>query len=159
MTNESLDRVCWCLSLSLLLVLTAPSAFAEAPAGERALARGFDDANLQWGPCPEFMPKGCGIAVLHGDPAKPNADVFFKIPPGSTIPPHWHTSPERMILVAGELHVTYQGEPTAVLKPGMYAYGPSKAVHTASCASTGSCVLFIAFESPVDAVAVEQPGS
>ena len=157
MMSDSANRVRRHLPLVLLLALIAPGAFAEAPSGDVALSRTFDDARLQWGPCPEFMPKGCGIAALHGDPAKPNADVFFRVPAGSKIPAHWHTSPERMILVSGELHVTYEGQPTAILKPGMYAYGPSKAVHTGSCASASPCVLFIAFESPVDAVAVEQP--
>ena len=31
------------------------------------------------------MPKGGGIAVLHGDPAKDNVDVFFKVPAKSSI--------------------------------------------------------------------------
>ena len=39
-----------------------------------------DDPHLQWNPCPPFLPKGCQIAVLHGDPAKPNVDVFLKVP-------------------------------------------------------------------------------
>ena len=74
MISESLNRVRRHLLLVLLLGLIAPGAFAEAPSGDVALSRTFDDARLQWGPCPEFMPKGCGIAALHGDPAKPNAD-------------------------------------------------------------------------------------
>ena len=54
---------------------------------------------LQWGPCPSIFPAGCQIAVLNGDPAKPNADVFLRVPGGYTIPPHSHTSPERIVLV------------------------------------------------------------
>jgi uncharacterized RmlC-like cupin family protein len=61
-------------------------------------------------------------------------------------------------LVAGELHVTYEGQAKAVLKPGMYAYGPAKLPHEAVCASADPCVLFIAFESPLDAVPVEKSG-
>ena len=109
------------------------------------------------GPCPPFMPVGCGLAVLHGDPAKANADVFLKLPAKAMIPDHWHTSAERMVLVAGELHVTYKGQPKMVLKPGMYAYGPAKLAHSASCAGSAPCVLFIAFESAVDAVPTEAP--
>ncbi len=103
------------------------------------------------------MPTGCGLAVLHGDPAKPNADVFLKIPANAVIPEHWHTSAERMVLVAGELSVNYKGQAKVVLKPGMYAYGPAKLPHSASCAANAACVLFIAFESPVDAVPVTAP--
>jgi uncharacterized RmlC-like cupin family protein len=103
------------------------------------------------------MPAGCGLAVLHGDPAKPNADVFLRIPANAAIPEHWHTSAERMMLVAGELSVTYKGQASVVLKLGMYAYGPAKLPHRASCTSAVACVLFIAFESAVDAVPVTAP--
>jgi quercetin dioxygenase-like cupin family protein len=102
------------------------------------------------------MPAGCGLAVLHGDPAKANADVFLRLPANAAIPEHWHTSAERMVLVEGELTVRYQGQAAVVLKPGTYAYGPSKVPHAASCGSA-PCVLFIAFESAVDAVAVSAP--
>ena len=148
------------LQLALLFVLGLAGSFAlaQAPAQEQALTRTARDAQLKWGPCPPFLPKGCAIAVLHGDPAKENVDVFFKVPAKSTIPLHWHTSAERMVLVAGELHVTYDGQKTAVLKPGTYAYGPAKAPHKGFCASTSACVLFIAFESPLDAVPVENKG-
>lgn len=139
----------------LLLGLTSSFAHAQAPAQEQAIARTAGDADLKWGGCPPFLPKGCGIAVLHGDPAKDNVDVFFKVPAKSTIPLHWHTSAERMVLVAGELHVTYEGQKKTVLKTGTYAYGPAKRPHSGFCASAVPCVLFIAFESPLDAVAVE----
>ena len=128
---------------------------AAAAAPEPALSQTAEDPQLKWGPCPPFMPKGCAIAVLHGDPAKPNLDVFLKVPAKSIIPSHWHTSAERMILVAGELQVTYDGQPMTVLKPGTYAYGPAKRSHHAVCTSSAECVLFIAFESPLDAVPVE----
>jgi len=143
------------LRCSLLLGLIGAVASAQAPPQEQALTRTARDAQLQWGPCPPFLPKGCGIAVLHGDPAKGNFDVFLKVPAKSTLPLHWHTSAERMILVAGELQVTYDGQKSAVLRPGTYAYGPSKRPHKGFCASAVPCVLFIAFESPLDAVPVD----
>lgn len=142
-------------AIPLLLVLLSSFAVAEGPAREPASALTFKDAQLKWGPCPAFIPKGCEIAVLHGDPAEENADIFFKVPANFTIPPHWHTSAERMVLVSGKLSVTYDGQKTVVLKPGTYAYGPAKLPHKATCAKGNPCVLFIAFESPVDAVPVE----
>ncbi|MEX0879885.1 MAG: cupin domain-containing protein [Thermoanaerobaculia bacterium] len=138
--------------------LVGSFAFARAPVPEQALTQTADDAQLKWGPCPPFLPKGCVIAVLHGDPAKANVDVFFKVPAKSTIPLHWHTSAERMVLVAGELHVTYDGQKMVVLRPGTYAYGPAKRPHSGFCASADPCVLFIALESPLDAVPVENIG-
>jgi quercetin dioxygenase-like cupin family protein len=126
-----------------------------AVAAEEALALTAADAKLQWGGCPAFLPKGCQLAVMHGDPAKDNADVLLKVPGKATIPMHTHTSAERMVLTSGELHVTYEGQKTAVLKPGSYAYGPAKRPHKGYCASAKPCILFIAFEQPVDAFPVE----
>ena len=136
--------------LACAVLATAFTTLATADSPEAPLAKTKDDKGLQWGPCPPVFPAGCEIAVLHGDPANPNADVFFKVAPNYVLPHHWHTSAERMVLVSGELHVTYDGHPTTVLKPGMYAYGPAKAPHEGKCQDEGPCVLFIAFEGPVD---------
>lgn len=121
-----------------------------------ALAQGPVEAELDgvaWNPCPDFMPEGCGIAVLHGDPSQPNADIFFRLPAGAVAPRHWHTSPERMVLVRGEMIVDYDGEDAVTLSTGDYAYGPAEHPHSAECVSEEECVLFIAFEEPVDAFA------
>jgi quercetin dioxygenase-like cupin family protein len=142
--------------VSLILLASVAAAAAE-PVAEKALAVTARAPDLEWGPCPTIFPKGCEIAVLHGDPTQPNADVFLRVPAKYEIPPHSHTSAERMVLVSGELHVTYRGQSPAVLKPGTYAYGPANAPHKASCASAEPCILFIAFESPVDAHAFEGP--
>ena len=136
----------------LLTMLLAACCAAQAQ--ERALTLSANDAGVKWGACPSFLPAGCALAVLHGDPSKPNADVFLKVPGKTTLPMHIHTSAERMLLVAGELHVTYEGQKMSVMKPGTYAYGPAKAPHKAYCASSKPCVLFIAFEGPVDAIPV-----
>lgn len=147
-----------------MLLMAAAALACSVPAGnvsaqDAPLAWTAQDPQLKWGPCPPFLPKGCEIAVLHGDPAKRNVDIFFKVPANASVPRHWHTSAERMVLVSGELHVTYDGHQTAVLKAGTYAYGPAKLPHVAECRSTGPCVLFIAFESPLDAVASDGPAS
>jgi len=118
---------------------------------ETSMVRTHEDKDLHWGPCPSFMPEGCTISVLHGDPSKSNLDVFFKVPANYVIPEHWHSSAERMILVSGELHVTYEGEKEQIMKVGSYAFGPANKPHTAKCASKDPCVLFIAFEEPLDA--------
>jgi quercetin dioxygenase-like cupin family protein len=143
-----------------LLIFALAPLFANAQAAdqEQAVTRTADDPKLAWGPCPPFLPQGCGIAVLHGNPAKDNVDVFLKVPAKSSIPLHWHSSAERMVLVAGELHATYDGQKKVVLKPGSYGYGPAKRPHNGYCASKVPCVLFIAFESPLDAVPSQSTG-
>ena len=149
--SNALPKLLGSLALVVCGLVGVPAA-AQDSAPEPAITRRADDGALGWGPCPEFMPAGCALAVLHGDPSKPNADVLFKVPAGSTLPVHWHTSAERMVLVAGELQVTFAGQEPAVLQPGTYAYGPARRPHGGECTSATPCILFIAFETPVDAV-------
>lgn len=136
------------LGISLVLFFSFESVHSQ-----NSVAVNTNDQNLEWGGCPEFMPAGCNISVLHGDPTQGNADILFKVPANSDIPLHWHNSAERMVLISGEMEVTYEGEKTQTLKSGNYAYGPAKKPHTAKCKDSGPCVLFIAFNDPVDAFA------
>jgi len=127
---------------------------AEIP-DEEAFTWAPEDPGMPWVPCPgELFPEGCELAVLQGNPEEHNADVLLKLAPNSTIPMHWHTSAERMVLVSGEFRVNYQGQPPVTLNPFTYAYGPSGLPHDARCGDRGDCILFIAFEEPVDAVDV-----
>lgn len=145
------------LTMRFLFTLVAAISLASCggdtsqQAGDTALSKAARDTALQWAPCPPIFPAGCEMTVLHGDPAKPNSDVFLRVPPSYEIPAHSHTSAERMILVTGELNVTYKGAQPFTMSLGSYAYGPPKAPHKATCVSTEACTLFIAFESPVDA--------
>lgn len=122
-----------------------------------ALTRSFQDPALEWGACPEFMPKGCGIAVVRGDPAGSEADAFFRVPAKAQIPLHWHTAAERIVLVSGQLAVQSDGQPPATLTPGTYGYMPARLPHSATCEGEQPCVLFIAFMGPVDANAGRPP--
>ena len=96
---------------------------AEQPFAEGAPAP-------RWTPT-DFMLKGTASRVLFGDPAKPGADVFLKLPAKSKVPPHKHTSVERIVLVEGDLSLTYSGHKPLTLKRGTYHYG------TAYLASAG----------------------
>ena len=137
--------------LALLLAGVAPLVTgAHLSAQSAPITRSVSSA-LQWGPCPAIFPTGCQIAVLNGDPSKPNADVFLRVPGGYKLPAHSHSSAERMILVEGKLTVRYKGAAASVLTPGHYAFGPASLPHEAQCATGKSCTLFIAFEGPVDA--------
>lgn len=138
------------LTSSILAVAFASVCPAQTPE-EGAVTRTHLDPALQWRPCPDFMPEGCAMAILHGDPARENADLFFKVPAGASIPRHWHTSPERMVLVSGDLQVSYDGQDAVHMRPGTYAYGPARLPHQAQCRGEEPCVLAIAFVQPVDA--------
>ncbi|MCP9816718.1 cupin domain-containing protein [Synechococcus sp. GreenBA-s] len=142
------------LASGALAALAMGTVQAQAGGSEKAFIRNHTDQEVTWGPCPAFLPKGCGLAVLNGDPAKPNADVLLKVPGGSVLAHHKHTSPERIVLLSGEMTVRYDGQQAVRLRPGTYAYGPAGLAHVATCVSKHPCVLFIAFIEPVDAIPV-----
>ena len=148
-------------SAAILLVIAGCSGAPESNAEpkETPLAIKASDPSLQWGACPPIFPKGCEITVLHGAPDKPNADVLLRVPGGYDIPPHRHTSAERMILISGNMQVEYAGSAAKSLAAGDYAYGPAGLPHRAACAGTEACTLFIAFERPVDATPAELSSS
>ncbi len=137
-------------TMAAAIMLTA-AVFAQSNT-EPPIAKKATDSALAWGPCPPIFPGECAISVLHGDPAKPNADVFLRVGPGYNLPHHRHTSAERMILVSGKLRVQYDGAGPSTLDPGDYAFGPAGLAHRGTCISTTPCTLFIAFEGPVDAL-------
>ncbi len=143
-----------CSILFSLVLFFSVSMQAQDMDTQEAFTRNADDSNLKWNPCPDFMPESCSIAVLQGDPAKPNADVFFKLEGNTSVTQHWHNSAERMVLISGEMQVEYESQDPVVLTSGDYAYGPPQKPHNASCISDEPCVLFIAFNEPVDAFQV-----
>ncbi|MFC6488362.1 cupin domain-containing protein [Nitratireductor sp. GCM10026969] len=155
MTKQSFIRLRHLLS-SAAFGLMALAAFAAGPAdaqsSKEALAIKADDPSLEWGPCPAFMPEGCSIAVLQGKPSEPRTDIFFRLEGNTGVDRHLHTSAERMVLVAGEMSVDYDGQESVTLGKGTYAYGPPELPHSADCISSEPCVLYIGFNEPVDAM-------
>lgn len=148
-------RTAWFAATAAALMMLAGTTLAGGDGNAKAYVKGVADPGLSWGACPEFMPEGCEIAVLQGDPAEPGADIYFRLPAGTTAPRHWHHSAERMVLVAGTMTVDYDGQDPVRITVGDYAYGPPELPHSATCSSGDDCVLFVAFEAPVDAIAVE----
>lgn len=143
-------------SILTLWILLMCAALSNAQTSQSALVISAHDKALTWGPCPDFIPKGCEIAVLQGDPAKENVDIFFKVPGDFTIPYHKHSSQERMILVSGELEVSYDKHKTALIKKGNFAYGPAQLPHKAYCKEGADCILYIGFVAPLDAVPLKE---
>lgn len=138
----------------LTIFFLAPTLFYSQNNGsskhEQSEVKTVNNKDLIWHNAPDFLP-GCTFTILHGDMSQPNLDVFFKIPPNTAVANHWHKSQERMVLISGEMEVTYEGEPTQLLQTGSYAYGPAKKPHSAKCLDKGPCVLFIALVEPFDA--------
>lgn len=62
---------------------------------------------LAWGPSPPGLPAGAQVAVLEGDPTKAGSHFALraKLPDGYRVPPHWHPTDERILVLQGSLGV------------------------------------------------------
>jgi quercetin dioxygenase-like cupin family protein len=121
-----------------------------AQAQDAPLALTPNDPTLEWIPCGEFIPPECQAAILRLGPDGKDSDVLYRIPANMDLPAHWHSSPERMILISGEFHIDYDGHAPLVMRAGSYAWGPPRVPHSARCGNQGTCFLFVAFVDPPD---------
>jgi quercetin dioxygenase-like cupin family protein len=60
---------------------------------------------VKWGPAPPVFPKGAELAVLAGDPGKPDQFVIrLKLPANYKIPAHTHPTDENVTVISGVFH-------------------------------------------------------
>lgn len=75
------------------------------------------------------LPACMKVAVQRGDPSKGSAALLLKFAPGCTVPWHWHTAGEQLLLVSGTGTAAMKDGKPAGMNPGDYAYLPAKSVH------------------------------
>ena len=130
----------------LILALLAAASLGLAQAGqegkEGCASTGTHAAHLvvtpdqvKWGPGPPSLPPGAQMAALEGDRSKAGAPftIRAKLPDGYRVPPHWHATDERIVVLQGTFGMGL-GErfDTAVgreLPVGSYAVTPKAVRH------------------------------
>jgi len=98
-------------ALSLAAVASyAADTTAQSNRGSMATVSSADASSvrtlgvMKWGPPPPALPPGAKFAVMSGDPASNGfVSLRAKMPPGYTIPPHFHASDEHVTVLAGTL--------------------------------------------------------
>jgi quercetin dioxygenase-like cupin family protein len=90
--------------VSLGLAQTVQKAKRHATSGHAAHVLVTPD-QVKWGPAPPSLPAGAQLAVLEGDPSKAGVPfaVRAKFPDGYRVPPHWHPTVERVVVIQGSL--------------------------------------------------------
>ncbi len=136
--------------LLAIAVLETQAATAQNSEYESAIAITPEDKGLEWLACPDFLP--CTFAILRGELGGNDMDIYLKFPSKAKIPFHTHTSTERMIMIQGEFETTYVGQERVILKKGDYAFGPAGLAHDGYCSSKEACVMYVGYDSPLDAV-------
>ncbi|MGH9385350.1 MAG: DUF4440 domain-containing protein [Vicinamibacterales bacterium] len=61
-------------------------------------------AEMKWGDAPPSVPAGARMAVVAGDPSKPEPFTLrFQFPANYRIAPHWHATDERVTILSGSV--------------------------------------------------------
>lgn len=75
------------------------------------------------------LPLCVTVSVLHGDPMKGPSTLLLKFASGCTVPWHWHTAGESLVLVSGSGEAQMKNGQPMGMKAGDYLYLPAKGIH------------------------------
>ena len=82
--------------------IVADSVTPDAPAPVSSAHVVVPASKVAWGDVPPSMPPGARLAVISGDPSKPEPfTIRAQLPAGYRIPPHWHPTDEHVTVLSG----------------------------------------------------------
>ena len=136
------------------LVLPTPHVARGQATSDQPMARNLKDMTFAAFP---GMPTCAPGAVLDGDPAKGPSIIIAKLPVGCTIPWHWHTPNEHVMMVSGVARMDMKDGKPVTLRAGAYAMMPSRHVHQMHCVT--ACVLYVSSDAPFDIHYVDAQGN
>jgi quercetin dioxygenase-like cupin family protein len=102
------------------------------------------------------LPPCMTLSVQRGDPTKGGAVILAKATPGCTVPWHWHTAGEGLMMVSGRAKIEMKDAAPAPLVAGDYVYLPGKHPHEFTCAS--ACTFFDTTEGAFDIHYIDKDG-
>jgi quercetin dioxygenase-like cupin family protein len=111
----------------------------------------------------DFRPQaglpGCmKVAVESGDPASGASVIAAKADAGCTVPWHWHTPTEKVMIVTGSAKIEMKDlGKAATLGAGGFAMMPSKHQHQFTC--TTACSFFVDSDGAFDIHYVDAAGN
>jgi len=151
MRNESKF---WRATLALPLVLCLVGfAWGQAMGGH---AVGQNIAETQFNAFPGLP--GCTPgSVKSGDPAKGPSIILAKADTGCTVPWHWHSPNEHLMMVKGVARLDMKSGKPLTLRAGGYAMLPGKHVHRFVCVS--SCLFYVHSDGAFDIHYVDNQGN
>jgi quercetin dioxygenase-like cupin family protein len=109
--------------------------------------------DLTWVDAPPGLPPGAKMAVLDGDPTKKGSfTVRFQAPADYKIPPHTHSTAERITVISGTFHLgmgdKFDEAAGREMVAGSFAVMPTGMKHFAW--NTGESVVQIHSEGPFE---------
>ena len=139
----------WFLLFAGAMILALP---AWAQGDETHIA---NSSQLKFGGAP-YLPACLTMAPEHGDPGKGAFTLLLKFTSGCTVPMHWHTSAEELMLVSGSGKMRMQDGTSSALDRGGFVYIPPKHPHAFTC--TTACTAFLSGDAAFDIHYVDKSG-
>lgn len=142
----------WLFTLSLALFVPF-SAYGQDMSAQPG---GRNVAEMKFAPIPG-LPACTPGSVESGDPTKGAFIVLAKMPAGCTVPWHWHSGNERLMLVSGVARLEMKDGKPLDLQAGGFAMMPAHHVHLFRCER--ACMLYIDSDAAFDIHYVNAEGN
>ncbi|MBY0493078.1 MAG: DUF4440 domain-containing protein [Cyanobacteria bacterium] len=112
------------------------TATSDAPGALLSPAVVVPAASVKWMDAPPFLPKGAKLAVLIGDPSKPEPfTIRLQMPDGYKIAPHTHPTDEHVTVLSGTFRAAmgpkWDDKALTDFAPGSYANMAATMAHHA----------------------------
>jgi quercetin dioxygenase-like cupin family protein len=112
-------------------------------------------ASSKFGPLPG-LPACLTLSAQRGDPTKGAAVILAKMPAGCSVPWHWHTAGEGLMMVSGKAKIEMKDAAASNVGPGDYVYLPGTHPHQFTCAA--ACTFFDITEGAFDIHYIDKDG-
>jgi quercetin dioxygenase-like cupin family protein len=123
---------------SLALIGLIAAVTLSAAGDKKAVVLGAKD--LKWAGNPAM--KGLFVATLWGDPAKGAYGTLKKVPGGTDLGWHTHSSDQKVVAISGTIDFQVEGGDVKELMTGSYISMPGGVKHTAKCRAGSDCMWF-----------------
>lgn len=143
----------WCGMVASSLMLVGADAARGQGTVEQPAVRNMAEMTFNTVP---GLPTCTPGSVQSGDPRNGPSVILGKMATGCSIPWHWHTSTERLMLVSGVARVEAKDGKPRTLRAGGFALMPSRHIHQFRC--TASCVLYVYSDAAFDIHYVDAAG-
>lgn len=140
--------------LAVSLALCLPNLAHAQESADAPAARNM--AEMKFGPVPG-LPTCASGSVQTGDPTKEPFFILAKLTSGCSIPWHWHTAGENLMIVSGSGRVEMKDGPSQTLRAGGFVLLPSRHVHQFLCKK--DCTFFFYSDGAFDIHYLDKQGA
>jgi quercetin dioxygenase-like cupin family protein len=138
--------------VAVVALSISTNASAAAGSNESPIAINLSDLKFT----PDVDEPCLSGATVRGDPAKGPSTGVYRVTKECTIPMHWHSSAESLVMISGVGTVTMKGRNPVKLQRGGFFFQPA---HQIGAGRFPRGALFVVtFEGPVDTHYVDDTG-